>query len=149
MKTPLARVALAALGIAALAAPAIAQQRWSEEATGATTSTIQGEWEIQAVAGYPAFRKAPMTVRFENDQVSGTTGCNSFSGSYTAMGARLAVSPLAMTKRACTDRRASSQEKRLLALLAEQLTVNAGRKGLVALAARNGDYLVLAPAKAD
>jgi putative lipoprotein len=49
----------------------------------------------------------------EDGTVSGSTGCNRFSGTYVADGSSLTFSPLAATTMAC-DEPASSQELAVL-----------------------------------
>ena len=41
------------------------------------------------------------TARFVDGRVSGSTGCNSYSGSYDLGGDELRIGPLAMTRKAC------------------------------------------------
>jgi heat shock protein HslJ len=48
-------------------------------------------------------------------RLSGSTGCNSFSGSYTATGSRLTIELGAMTQRACTDPGLTAQEAAITA----------------------------------
>jgi heat shock protein HslJ len=50
-------------------------------------------------------------------QLSGTTGCNSFAGSYTARGSTLKVTLGAMTTKACADPAEAAQEAALTTLL--------------------------------
>ena len=60
---------------------------------------------------------APGTITFAEDgTVSGQTGCNTFTGSYTDDGASLAFGPLATTRMACPDD-AMAQEAAVLAAL--------------------------------
>lgn len=69
---------------------------------------IDVEW---LVVGYrvadalmsPLASKAP-TVRFDaSGTVSGTAGCNRYTGQYTLDGEELAVSPLASTRMMCAE----------------------------------------------
>jgi heat shock protein HslJ len=50
-------------------------------------------------------------------RLSGSTGCNSFSGTYRQEGTALRLDPGAMTKRACADETVQGQEDALLARL--------------------------------
>ena len=58
------------------------------------------------------------TLLFSSDgRLSGTTGCNDISGTYTMNGNALSFGPLAVTERACADPAATAQERDLLAVL--------------------------------
>jgi heat shock protein HslJ len=130
----------------ALAAPASAQQKaWAGEPM--TPIPIDGAWEVVSVAGYPMAPGIDVTMTFQGGQVSGTTGCSNFRGAVATDGVRLAFSdPLLLEEGSCKDRRGTAQEARLVKLLGEQLTINKGRGGYIAFAARSGDMLVLKPA---
>lgn len=56
-------------------------------------------------------------IRFEAGRVSGSTGCNTFTGSYTLTGRELRFSPLATTRRACTNAVTTALEARYLRTL--------------------------------
>jgi len=59
-----------------------------------------------------------VTLKFgEDNRASGSTGCNSYSGSYGAVGDTISFQRLISTKRACLDQRANQQEQRFLAAL--------------------------------
>ncbi|HEY2594328.1 MAG TPA: META domain-containing protein [Chloroflexota bacterium] len=59
-----------------------------------------------------------LTAVFGDDgRVSGDTGCNMYSGTYTVSGANLSFGPLATTRRACLSDAASAQEQAFLAAL--------------------------------
>ena len=59
-----------------------------------------------------------VTVRFgEDGRASGSTGCNTYSGTYEVRGDTLTFGRLASTRRACLDQNANEQERRFLAAL--------------------------------
>jgi len=59
-----------------------------------------------------------VTLRFgEDGQASGSTGCNSYSGSYQVRGDNISFSRLVSTRRACLDQNANQQEQRFLSAL--------------------------------
>ncbi len=77
-------------------------------ATGATAPSLAGtSWELAeyAAEGETTLTAVPDDVRatadFTDDQISGSAGCNSFSGTYTTDGDTIEIGPLATTKRAC------------------------------------------------
>lgn len=58
------------------------------------------------------------TLNFAEDgRASGSTGCNSFSGTYTVRGDTLSFGRMISTKRACLDQRANQQEQLYLTAL--------------------------------
>ncbi len=64
-----------------------------------------------AAAAVPAAANGAATLRFEPaGKLSGSTGCNSFGGTYTADAAKLTITLGAMTQMACTDPKITAQE---------------------------------------
>jgi heat shock protein HslJ len=77
-------------------------------------------WTLDSIASGSAVSSAsvPADIVFLDDgTVSGSTGCNRFSGTYQADGVALTFSPLMTTKMACDDA-ANAQELAVLAGLA-------------------------------
>ena len=59
-----------------------------------------------------------VTLKFgEDGRASGSTGCNSYSGTYQVRGDSLSFGRLISTRRACLDQNANQQEQRFLAAL--------------------------------
>lgn len=59
-----------------------------------------------------------VTLRFaEDNRASGSTGCNSYGGTYQVRGDNISFSRLISTRRACLDQNANEQEQRFLSLL--------------------------------
>jgi len=108
-------------------------------------SVVDGNWRVQTVAGRSVVRGTTVTVNFERGRVSGNTGCNSFNGRFTLDRGRLDAGPLATTKRACMGRAQNAQERDVLALLGERLSVSRNRAGRLVLTGARGRTLVLAP----
>ena len=76
--------------------------------TGATAPSLAGtSWELAeyAAEGATTLTAVPADVRatadFSDDQISGSGGCNSFSGTYTTDGDTIEIGPLATTEMAC------------------------------------------------
>jgi len=58
------------------------------------------------------------TLNFEdNGRAGGSTGCNSYGGSYQVRGDGISFSRLISTRRACLDQNANQQERRFLSAL--------------------------------
>ena len=69
------------------------------------------------VAGSDAF------ITFDGERVAGSTGCNSFNGSYALTDGVLSIGPLATTRMACAEG-LGLQEQQILEKLAEELQVS-------------------------
>lgn len=89
-------------------------------------------WRIESVGGVPAAGGRDAAISFTGDRISGSSGCNRFSGSYDLNTTAMTLGPIAATKMACPGP-AMEQENRLFALL----------KGTVGLDFRDGDTLIL------
>lgn len=80
----------------------------------AAASAIVATWTLLGAEG----DEGPALTFDADGRVSGSTGCNSFSGAYTARGDALSFSPLATTRRACTNEILGRQETVFLQQLA-------------------------------
>ena len=76
-----------------------------------------------------AYRKtAPVpgtqiTARFEEGQVTGSSGCNTYFGAYEVSGSSITIGPVGMTEMACLDPEgAMEQEREYLERLANAQT---------------------------
>jgi heat shock protein HslJ len=83
---------------------------------------VAGAWEARSVLYDEAIRgvigEATPTAEFaRNGTVTGSTGCNTFSGTYEARGTKLTIDPGAVTERACADPEAQRQEQGYLEAL--------------------------------
>lgn len=67
-----------------------------------------GDWEATSIQTGDALASpvagTTITAKFADDgTLSGSAGCNSYSGSYTLDGGEIEIGPLAATKKACSD----------------------------------------------
>ncbi len=97
MKTTLFSIALV-LVLVALAGCS------SSQSPGGGTLTGQ-VWALTDVAGKTPIQDTGITIQFGTDgTVSGSSGCNQYSGTYTASGSSLTINtPLASTMMACAE----------------------------------------------
>jgi heat shock protein HslJ len=70
-------------------------------------------WRLVSIDGQPPLAGTEPTITFEAGQVSGTTGCNSFFGSYQVNGSNISVGVLGSTAMAC-EPPLSEQEARII-----------------------------------
>lgn len=108
-------------------------------------SVVDGNWRVQTIAGRPVLRGTTVTVSFDDGRVTGNSGCNRFNGRFTLERGRLNAGPLITTRRACVGRFQNAQERDLLALLGERLSVSRNRNGKLVMTGARGRTLVLAP----
>lgn len=115
---------------------ALAEGRLSLTADSGTTASLREApapnlegvaWEV---TGYNNGREAivspqlgtALSLSFEDGEVTGSSGCNSFHASYTQEGNRISVGPLATTRKHCTGEGVMEQEREFLAALAAART---------------------------
>jgi heat shock protein HslJ len=67
-------------------------------------------WRLVAIEGIAVPAVPPMTLEMSSKAVKGSTGCNSYGGSYTLAGAQLSFGQLASTAMACLDQQVSARE---------------------------------------
>ena len=86
-------------------------------------------WELVYVQKHLVADGITVTATFQDGAVSGSSGCNSYSGSYETDGKEISFGPLASTLMACMDPdNVMEQESQFLAWLqeAQSFRVNQG-----------------------
>jgi putative lipoprotein len=77
------------------------------------------EWRITEIAGAPADATSDATLRFDaGGFVSGSTGCNKFTGSASIQDDQLIFAPLATTRLACAPELMAQEQSFLSAIQA-------------------------------
>ena len=120
--------------------------------SAAAANPLEGSWDV---TGYNNGKQATvspvtgstLTAIFTPDQVSGSAGCNTYSGGYTIEGTTLKIGPLASTMKACADEAVNTQEQQFLAAL-QAATTFAQTGNILTLKAAGGENQVtLVPAQ--
>jgi putative lipoprotein len=85
-----------------------------KEAVPGDPAVLQGAaWVVEDINRGGVMDNSRLTLTFGADgRVSGSGGCNSFSGTYSADGSSVTLGPLAMTRRACLGEALNAQETR-------------------------------------
>lgn len=117
----------------------------------AAANPLIGSWDV---TGYNNGKQAvvspvtgsELTAIFTPDQVSGSAGCNAYSGGYTIDGATITIGPLASTKRACEDQAVSDQEQQFLTALQAATTFDQTGNTVTLKAAGGENQVTLVPA---
>jgi heat shock protein HslJ len=81
-----------------------------------------------------------VTLKFgEDGRASGSTGCNSYGGTYQVRGDNISFGRLISTKRACLDQNANQQESRFLSALesANRFRISSNRLTILSDRGRN------------
>lgn len=103
------------------------------------------EWTLNGIAQddtvVSTWIDSEITIKFEDGQVNGYTGCNNFFGSYTLEGETLSLGPLGMTKRACGEEVGKREMEYVLAL--EQVAGYRTELNTLTLVDGNGRLLLI------
>lgn len=89
---------LALIAVLAIALPACLGSDFADSVEGAWQMT-SGEIDGQPIEPPETH---PITINFEEDQVSGTASCNGYGGTFSLSGSSISISDLAMTDMACS-----------------------------------------------
>lgn len=69
--------------------------------------TIDGNWQLTSGTSgdqsIPLSEANPITIEFSGDQVSGSGGCNQYSGTFEVDGSSISFGAIAITERACLE----------------------------------------------
>jgi heat shock protein HslJ len=115
MVTPLVAVLLACSGVGPVSTPPV----------------LGVEWLAVSVAGVqPPPRHAP-TLLLTPDRISGSGGCNNYSGSARIVGGRLLIDQLGMTAMACLEDAANRVEQKFIEILGSRPLVGLREDQLV------------------
>ncbi len=103
-------------------------------------------WRFTHIGGTPVADEGRTELRFAEGQLSGSAGCNRFTGGYQLAGSTLTPGALAGTRMACMGP-AAEQESRFFALMGGSVTMDFAPDGAMMLTGANGmtARLVLRP----
>ena len=122
-------VAVATLAVGCASAPA--SPAGSEKTVPGPQSLIGSEWELRDLGGTPVLDDRRPTLSFvEPGRISGNASCNRYGGGADLGDWTIKVSPLAVTKMACTPE-IDSQERAYLAALQNASRLELAGKELV------------------
>ena len=107
----IAIVALAAVLLVSLAACALPGLPTGDPLKGTS-------WRLVTLGGAGLIPGSQITATFEDGQVHGSAGCNSYGGSYQVSGDKLTMDAMFMTEMACMDPQGvMDQERQYLEML--------------------------------
>ncbi len=99
-------------------------------------------WIFVSIGGVPVAGDRPATLAFDERKLSGSAGCNRFSGSYASDGKTLRAGPLMATKMACPGA-AMTQETVFFALIEGPARIDFPSDGTLVLTGAEGRTAVL------
>lgn len=100
---------------------------------GAAKKLVETSWVVDTLDQAPPVEGSELTLVFEEEKLGGSSGCNSYGGSYKAKGGTISISELFSTEMACMEPQGiMEQEQRYLSLLGEAQSFEI-----------NGDVLVI------
>jgi heat shock protein HslJ len=108
-----------------------------------------GKW---TVTGFNNGRQAVVSplgtttlwVQFAQGNVRGHAGCNTFRGTYTVDGDRIAIGAIAATRKACTAAGVMQQEREFLAALRSATTWTIDPRGMLDMHRTDGERVLTA-----
>jgi len=88
--------AVLGVGLALLVGACVAQQQ-----SALAGPSLSGSWRVTSLVGQTLPAAAEVTISFAAPNISGKSGCNRYSGSYSQSAKNLTIGPIAMTRMAC------------------------------------------------
>jgi len=80
--------------------------------------TLDGTaWLLTLIDNIPPLSGTRLTVEFSSQLVDGSSGCNSYGGSYDIKGEKIFINQIAMTEMACLDPGVMEQEQTFIKYL--------------------------------
>jgi putative lipoprotein len=102
------------------------------------------EWRALTIAGLPPSAKHVPTLTIAGATITGSGGCNRFSGGARIEGGRLIVDGLAMTAMACLDDMANVREMQFVRILSSRPLIGT-RDGRLVLTGDGGELVLETP----
>lgn len=82
-----------------------------------SAASLAGEWTLLTLNGESLLAGSTITATFEDDKITGYSGCNVYGGAYTVKGAGLQLGEIAMTQMACLEDGVMDQEQTFMKAL--------------------------------
>ena len=86
--------------------------------TSSDSVSLEGtSWRLVTLGNLQPVEGSTITISFEDGQVSGSSGCNSYGGEYQVIGEKLEIGVLMSTLMACADPAMMDQESSYMKML--------------------------------
>ncbi len=97
-------------------------------------------WSFVSIGGVAVTADRPTALQFDGNRLSGSAGCNRFSGTYSVDGATLKAGPLMATEMACPG---MEPEQAFFKLMASPVSLTFADDGTLILTGSDGRTAVL------
>lgn len=97
-------------------------------------------WSFVSIGGVPVAADQPTSLQFDGNRMSGSAGCNRFSGTYSVDGGTLKAGPLMATEMACPG---MELEQAFFKLMASPVSLTFADDGTLILTGSEGRTAVL------
>jgi len=97
-------------------------------------------WTFVSIGGTPVVADRPTALQFDGNRLSGSAGCNRFSGTYSVDGSTLKAGPLMATEMACPG---MELEQAFFKLMATPVSLTFADDGTLILTGNEGRTAVL------
>jgi len=97
-------------------------------------------WSFVSIGGAPVVADRPTALQFDGNRLSGSAGCNRFSGTYSVGGGTLKAGPLMATEMACPG---MELEQAFFKLMATPVSLTFADDGTLILTGEGGKTAVL------
>ena len=105
--------------------------------------TLAGtSWTFVSIGGVPVASDRPTSLQFDGTRISGSAGCNRFTGDFKSDGATLTTGPMASTRMACPGA-GMAQENAFFALMGAPVGLEFASDGTLILTGTGGKTAVL------
>ena len=74
-----------------------------QQGGAAPAADLTGQWTLTTLYGQEPLSDTTITANFENGEIGGQAGCNSYGGQYSTAGQSLSISTLVQTEMACLN----------------------------------------------
>lgn len=101
-------------------------------------------WELVSMGQQPPITGSTITIAFEDGQVKGNSGCNSYGGEYKLRGDKIEFGMLMSTLMVCVDTSMVEQESAFMRYLGEVRTFELADRQLQLIRA-DGEALTFVP----
>ena len=106
-------------------------------------NTLAGSsWNFVSIGGVAVAKDRPTSLQFDGSRLSGSAGCNRFSGGYSAADGNLTAGPLMATEMACPGP-GMTQEAGFFKLIAAPVSLTFADDGTLILTGSEGRTAVL------
>ena len=102
-------------------------------------------WTLMAYRKTRPISGTTLTATFQDGQIRGSAGCNSYSGSYQVNGEAISVGPIAITEMACLEPEGIMEQEMLFAQFLSDAQTFRLADGKMELVRTDGEALTFVP----